>query len=90
MIPIITILLLCALVAVWLGDNLSQALPEVHVAFDRKPLNCRPCLSFHLTWIFSALCASLINSFTMLVWGVVLAFIVFAILKYIDNKKIEK
>lgn len=90
MIQTITILFLSLLVAIWVGNFLSQALPDVHTIFDRKPFNCRPCLSFHTTWILTASCAPLFDSIAILIGGIVLAFGVYLVMKYIDNKMIQK
>lgn len=72
------------------GAYLSLWLPERRVWFDRRPFNCRPCLTFHLTWSVAALIALPIGSFILFVCGVVMAFIVFLIVKYIDSKSITK
>lgn len=76
--------------AVVLGDFLSLFLPVVHPFFDRKPFNCRPCFTFHLTWMLTSLFAWMYSSLLLFGVGAGVAFIVFMIIKYIDNQKIEE
>lgn len=90
MIYLILLCLLSAATAVWLGNDLSKELPEFHEIFDCRPFNCRPCLSFHLTWIFATFFACCICSLKLILMGVVAAFVVFIVLKIMDNKMIEK
>ena len=74
----------------YLGALLSDKLPDIDYRFDRKPFNCRPCLTFHLTWLLSTFLALIACSWWLFVSGVLTAFVVFAVVKYIDNQKIEK
>lgn len=76
--------------ALYLGAILPFLLPQVSPLFDRKPFNCRPCITFHLTWLLIGIEAYLLGSMSLFVVGVVLAFVVFAIINYSENKKIEK
>lgn len=79
-----------SIVSFYWGIVLSLHLPKIHRWFDRKPFNCRPCLTFHLTWVLAAFFALICNSLEILMVGVLLAFILFLIVKYIDNKKVIK
>lgn len=90
MIQIITILFISAVIGIWTADKLAQFLPELHVLFDRRPFNCRPCLSFHLTWISVGGFACLFNSFVLFFGGIATAFVVYLVVKYFDNKIIQK
>lgn len=87
---IATSVALITISTLFLGSLLSDRLPDIDKRFDRKPFNCRPCLTFHLTWLMSALLALVSVSWQLFATGVAGAFIIFAILKFIDNKKIEK
>lgn len=87
---IIITMLCCIITALYCGVVLSLKLPEVWTILDRKPFNCRPCLTFHLTWMLSGIFAFARQSWTLAGIGIVVAFIVFFIVKYIDNKKIVK
>jgi len=69
---------------------LAIRLPECDRRFDRKPFNCRPCLTFHLMCATSLTCSLLLLSLSVAITGVVVAFALFLITKYIDNKKITK
>lgn len=77
-------------VAVYLGEWLSVKLPEIDAGFDRKPFNCRPCLTFHLCWVISVVVALAMQSIWWIVFGVAISFVVFVIVSNIDNKKVEK
>lgn len=81
---------LTAATALYWGAVLSIRLPEIGKRFDRKPFNCRPCLTFHLTCLLSALAATVSQCIWILALGVPMAFILFLIVKFIDNKKITK
>ena len=81
---------LISTVAVWWGAALALRLPEIDCRLDRKPFNCRPCLTFHLTWAMHAFFAVMVQSATLFVAGLVAAFAVFAVVWHIDNSKIEK
>lgn len=84
------LLLIIVVAGVSLGQFLPLHLPYLHSAFDRKPFNCRPCCTFHLIWIPATFAAYAIQCFPCFVVGLTVAFIIFFITKYIDNKKIEK
>lgn len=87
---IIIAMLCCIITSLYCGVVLSLRLPEVWAILDRKPFNCRPCLTFHLTWMLSGIFAFARQSWTFAGIGIVVAFIVFFIVKHIDNKKIIK
>ena len=76
--------------ALYMGALLAVKLPEFDSKFDRKPFNCRPCLTFHLVWLATTLLSAVAASPALFVAGIAVAFVVFAIVKYIDNQKIEK
>ncbi len=76
--------------SVLLAHILSISLPEISRLFDRKPFNCRPCFTFHLIWIFSVLTTFLLKDILILIAGIIMAFAVFSIIKFIENKRIIK
>lgn len=78
------------IVAVVLGRYLPLWLPRVHRALDCKPFNCRPCTTFHLCWMMFAAGAAIAGCPWLMGGGVIIAFVVFFIVKYIDNQKIEE
>lgn len=58
--------------------------------FDRKPFNCRPCLTFHLLWIQFTIAAIILGSWEFFFTGLVSSIAIFGML-YLDNKhKITK
>lgn len=87
---IFTTLTLVTITSLYWGSFLSLRLPDIHKRFDRKPFNCRPCFTFHLTWILSLFSSLVLWCEYVFVLGVVLSFVVFAVVKIIDNKKIIK
>lgn len=70
------------------GEILPIALPRLSSFFDRKPFNCRPCFTFHLHWLGMAFIALIFHSWIIAFSGVITAFLVFAIVKYLDTKKV--
>lgn len=85
----IILVMIVVSISLFYGNILSLILPRINKkVFDHKPFNCRPCFTFHLTWFLCSLLALLFKSIPLLVSGVIIAFIVFVIVRYIDNKKI--
>lgn len=78
------------LTALYWGQVLSVKLPELDIRFDVKPFNCRPCLTFHIIWIFCAVFALVLWSPELFICGLLAAFIVFFAVRFIDNKKVTK
>ncbi len=88
---IISILIVLALsISLLLGNWMPLVLPSKSSFFDRKPFNCRPCTTFHLTWIFIGVLAIFFHSKELAILGFIIAFIVFFIIRKIDNNKIIK
>lgn len=87
---IIIIITFSAVTALYWGAFLSLRLPHLHRCLDRKPFNCRPCLTFHLSWLLTTVFAVAASSLLLFICGIVAAFIVFLIVRYIDNKKITE
>ena len=87
---IIAILVVSVITAMFWGASLSVRLPEIDHRFDRKPFNCRPCLTFHSTWMLTTFFALIARSYELFAAGAIAAFVVFFIVRYIDNKKIEE
>jgi len=87
---LILIVVATVITALYWGEVLSVKLPEMDSRFDVKPFNCRPCLTFHIVWLFCAVFAVVLWTFTLFVYGLTAAFIVFFAVKFIDNKKVTK
>lgn len=86
----IVINILCLTLGSFLTENNKLALPILLKQLDRKPFNCRPCLTFHLLWISYATTALVLQSWLFFVIGFIFSFAIFALL-YIDNQsKISK
>lgn len=87
---IILTLTLISIATLYWGALLSDKLPDIDNRFDRKPFNCRPCLTFHLTWLTSGIFALVFHTWQLIAGGILIAFILFGILKFINNKKITE
>lgn len=83
-------LTLIAVISLYLGNLISLHLPTYNKFFDRKPFNCRPCATFHITWILCTLYGMFISCELFIIIGFTMSFALFSLTKYIDNKKIEK
>ena len=90
MITTIYVFALCTVCALVGGKYFPMILPDVHRIFDRKPFNCRPCFTFHSLWILTGIYTLLIQSTACFMAAIILSFIVFFIVKYIDNQKLIK
>lgn len=57
--------------------------------FQFEAFECRPCLSFHISWVTSTFFALLFKDFVMLIVGVCFAFILWIGLKIDQKNKTE-
>lgn len=80
-------------IGVFLGwlftESRNWALSRILPALNRKPFNCRPCLTFHLLWIMYAVVALVLHSLPFALVGLVLAFVVFTGLHLDSKSKID-
>lgn len=74
--------------SLYAGEILPLKLPSIHLFFDRKPFNCRPCFTFHLVWLQYAILSYDIRSWKLFLLGIAVSLAVYVVLKSIDNKKI--
>lgn len=72
-----------------LTENRRWALTCIWSGLDRKPFNCRPCLTFHLLWIMYVGVAFILKSVHFGLVGLVLSFVVFFGLYFENKSKIE-
>jgi len=84
------VIVISVFISLFAGKYMSLILPDMHPLFDHKPFNCRPCLSFHLCWVLFTLYSVITASVLCFYTGVAIAFLLFFILKFIDNKHIEE
>ena len=88
----ISILIICWL-SLFLGWLLTEhpvhALAVRFPRLDRKPFNCRPCLTFHFAWVLFAI-MSVISPVIYIVPGIICAFILFLSLCIYDRYRIQK
>lgn len=92
-IQIIFVIILC-LLALWLGWLLTEhpryALMLNFPDLDRKPFNCRPCLTFHITWLEFAFITLFTHSLFFLLIGIMCGFILFLGLYLSDQNRIDE
>ncbi len=88
----LTLFLICISVnlsGIFLGnlftENKYVALTQFSKKFNRKPFNCKPCLTFHLLWILYTIVAVIISSWLVWAIGLIFSFAIFGVL-YLDNK----
>lgn len=83
---IILIINIESFISGWLlTENKYLTIAHISKKFDKKPFNCRPCLTFHLVWIQSGIYAIIEKSYPIFIIGITLAFIIFGFL-YLRNK----
>ncbi len=70
------------------GNRLSLVLPRLHPLLNRKPFCCRPCLTFHLVWMGMGIVSFVGACGSIFLAGVAIAFVIFFILRRINNKKV--
>lgn len=90
LLPAVCVCVVIVAAAIVLGGWLSVILPETDSRLDIKPFNCRPCLTFHLCWMMMAAVAYIVETCYWFVAGVMIALVVFFVVRHIDNQKIEK
>lgn len=73
-----------------LGSYLSIELPNIDSIFDRKPFNCRPCLTFWMIIVSSIVFSMCEDHNIVLYAGIFIAFIVFVVLKIIERNNIDE
>lgn len=78
------------ILSLFMGEICSVVLPRLSAKFDRKPLNCRPCLTFWLHGLGMSLIALIFQSWGIALSGIITAFLVFGFLKYKESKIITK
>ena len=65
--------------------NIVKHIPQL----DKKPFNCRPCLTFHFVWIMSALVALAVGSLRLFIIGFLMAFINYIALYLLNQLRID-
>lgn len=82
------LLVICVLVGYALGYIFTETKYDLQrwELFDFKMFKCRPCLTFHITWVLTTFTSLLFNDWKMVGVGIVFAFALFILLK-IDEKR---
>ena len=91
---ILVVIIVVSIAGLYLGwfftEHERYALANRSQFLDRKPFNCRPCMTFHLIWMLSGGSAVFLKSLAMFFMGVICAFIIFYVLYVSSKSKIEK
>lgn len=82
---VLIITVLSLLLGLFLTEDKNYSLPQLLPILDRKPFNCRPCLTFHLQVLMYIFAAYINHSFGLWCVGVIISFFVFWAL-YIKSK----
>lgn len=72
-----------------LGEELPLEMPRHLKKLDRKPFNCRPCLTFHLHWIGMTIVALVVQNGWIALVGIVTAFGTYLMVKSIEAHKVD-
>jgi len=83
---IYTLINVIAITLGWILTETKFRIAELHPILNRKPFSCKPCMTFHLIWIFQSLIAYLIGSWLWFILGIITAFVIFYNL-YLEDKK---
>ncbi len=88
-IVVLAVINLTALYTGWLLTETKRRIADKHPLLDRKPFNCRPCLTFHFGWILSGMAALVINSLPFFILGTIFSFATWLILEVENRNKIK-
>lgn len=92
-----TLILLLTLIAVniiccfigWLATESKYRIVEYIPMLNFKPFNCKPCFTFHTIWIIQVGIAIIIGSWGYGIVGVIIAFITFFCLWFINKNEVQ-
>lgn len=79
---------LVAVLSFVLGERGAMNLPRLSAKIDRKPFNCRPCLTFWIQALGVALIALIAKDWIIALSGVITALITFVIVWCVERKKV--
>lgn len=83
-------IIMLALYLGWFFTETEYRLANKHRLLNRKPFNCRPCLTFHFGWMLSGIVALVISNLTFFILGVVLSLITWLILEIENEYKVDE
>lgn len=77
------LLILCVLVAYVLGYIFTETKFDLQrwELFDFQMFKCRPCLTFHISWVLTTFTSLLFYDWWMLLWGVCFSLGMFILMK---------
>lgn len=82
---LITVVVVLSLI---FGEVGALVLPRMSRHLNRKPFSCRPCFTFWLHLSGMMFIALIFQSWIIALSGVLTAFIVFLIVRYLDKQKV--
>lgn len=77
------LLIICVLVAYVLGYIFTETKFDLQrwEIFDFQMFKCRPCLTFHISWVLTTFTSLLFYDWWMLLWGVCFSLGMFILMK---------
>lgn len=77
------LLIICVLVAYVLGYIFTETKFDLQrwELFDFQMFKCRPCLTFHISWVLTTFTSLLFYDWWMLLWGVCFSLGMFILMK---------
>ncbi|MEN9918326.1 MAG: hypothetical protein RL662_762 [Bacteroidota bacterium] len=74
----------------WLLTETSFRLADKFHFFNKRPFNCRPCLTFHLTWIHAGAISLTESNIKLFLYGVLMAAVIWIGLEIENRNKMIK
>lgn len=85
------LLIICVLVAYVLAYIFTETKFDLQrwEIFDFQMFKCRPCLTFHISWVLTTFTSLLFYDWWMLLWGVCFSIGMFILMKIDEYNKFE-
>ena len=94
MVPLLLIAIPINILGIIIGKLLTEndkfAISYLSKKLDRKPFNCKPCLTFHILWITYLFVSLYTHSWALFAVGIVFSFVIFGVLYFAAKSKIVK
>lgn len=86
------LLILCVLVAYVLGYIFTETKFDLQrwELFDFQMFKCRPCLTFHISWVLTTFTSLLFYDWWMLLWGVCFSLGMFILMKVDEYNRFKE
>lgn len=86
------LLIICVLVAYVLGYIFTETKFDLQrwELFDFQMFKCRPCLTFHISWVLTTFTSLLFYDWWMLLWGVCFSLGMFILMKIDEYNRFKE